>query len=66
MELEYGRDIPRASMAVAIVLAVYMPPQAPGPGHDFCTISRRSCRRHGAARQRRIPPPHRPPRKRSL
>jgi hypothetical protein len=27
-----GRLMPRASMAVAMVLAVYMPPQEPGPG----------------------------------
>ena len=27
-----GRLIPMASMADAMVLAVYMPPQAPGPG----------------------------------
>lgn len=28
-----------ASMALAIVLAVYMPPQAPAPGHAFRTMS---------------------------
>ena len=27
-----GRLMPRASMALAMVLAVYMPPQEPGPG----------------------------------
>ena len=30
--LELGRLMPRASMAQAIVLAVYMPPHEPGPG----------------------------------
>ena len=39
---EYGRDIPRASMAVAMVLAVYSPPHAPCPGQLCWTISRRS------------------------
>mmetsp|Transcript_8323 Transcript_8323/g.26024 ORF Transcript_8323/g.26024 Transcript_8323/m.26024 type:complete len:215 (-) Transcript_8323:723-1367(-) len=39
---EYGRDMPKASMAVAIVLAVYMPPHAPWPGHECRTISERS------------------------
>ena len=28
----YGSDMPSASIAEAIVLAVYMPPQAPAPG----------------------------------
>ncbi|TXT22290.1 MAG: hypothetical protein FD138_3551 [Planctomycetota bacterium] len=28
----YGSDMPIASIAEAIVLAVYMPPQAPAPG----------------------------------
>ena len=28
----FGRLIPRASIAEAMVLAVYMPPQEPGPG----------------------------------
>ena len=28
----YGNDMPSASIADAIVLAVYMPPQAPAPG----------------------------------
>ncbi|MNI81536.1 hypothetical protein D3C73_1381610 [compost metagenome] len=31
-ELEPGRLMPSASMAEAMVLAVYMPPQEPGPG----------------------------------
>mmetsp|Transcript_22983 Transcript_22983/g.45235 ORF Transcript_22983/g.45235 Transcript_22983/m.45235 type:complete len:249 (-) Transcript_22983:422-1168(-) len=39
---EKGRDMPSASMADAIVLAVYMPPHAPGPGHALHTMSRRS------------------------
>ena len=34
--------MPRASAAVAMVLAVYMPPQAPGPGQALRTISARS------------------------
>ena len=38
----YGRLMPNASIADAIVLAVYMPPQAPAPGHERRTISRRS------------------------
>ena len=29
-------------MAVLIVLAVYMPPQAPAPGQALATIARRS------------------------
>mmetsp|Transcript_19236 Transcript_19236/g.59337 ORF Transcript_19236/g.59337 Transcript_19236/m.59337 type:complete len:219 (-) Transcript_19236:664-1320(-) len=39
---EYGSDMPSASMAVAIVLAVYMPPHAPRPGHAFRTTACRS------------------------
>ena len=35
----YGSDSPSASMATAIVLAVYMPPQAPAPGHECWTMS---------------------------
>ena len=31
----YGNDIPKASIAEAIVFAVYIPPQAPAPGIDF-------------------------------
>ena len=42
MDEEYGTAIPRASMAEAIVLAVYMPPHAPGPGHALFTMSCRS------------------------
>ena len=41
MEDEYGTDMPSASIADAIVFAVYMPPQAPGPGHDDRTTSSR-------------------------
>ena len=33
-----GRVIPSASIAEAIVLAVYIPPQAPAPGQAFSTI----------------------------
>ncbi len=31
----YGKDIPKASIADAIVFAVYIPPQAPAPGQAF-------------------------------
>ena len=37
--LEFGRLIPSASMAEAIVLAVYMPPQLPGPGMAVASTS---------------------------
>jgi hypothetical protein len=30
--LEFGKLMPKASIADAIVLAVYIPPQEPGPG----------------------------------
>ena len=30
--------MPKASIADAIVLAVYIPPHAPDPGHDFFNI----------------------------
>jgi hypothetical protein len=40
-EEDPGRQRPIASMAVDIVLAVYMPPQAPAPGQACC--SRSSC-----------------------
>jgi len=40
-EDEPGRVIPIDSMAVAMVLAVYMPPQAPGPGQALRMISNR-------------------------
>ncbi len=33
----YGKLIPNASIAEAIVFAVYIPPQAPAPGHAFLT-----------------------------
>ena len=39
----FGRLMPSASMAEAIVLAVYMPPQEPGPGMAVRSTSR-SCR----------------------
>ena len=40
---EPGRDMPRASPMEAMVLAVYMPPQAPSPGAmDFSMRSRSS------------------------
>lgn len=39
VEEEPGRERPMDSMAVAIVLAVYMPPQAPGPGQACCSMS---------------------------
>ena len=38
MEEENGSDIPNASIAEAIVLAVYIPPHAPEPGQDFLII----------------------------
>ena len=34
----YGKDIPIASIAEDIVLAVYIPPQAPGPGQALLII----------------------------
>ena len=34
-----GKDKPKASIADAIVLAVYMPPQLPGPGMAVRSIS---------------------------
>lgn len=37
-----GSDIPIASIADAIVFAVYMPPHAPAPGHAFRMTSLRS------------------------
>jgi hypothetical protein len=39
---EYGTAMPSASIALAIVFAVYMPPHAPGPGHACCTMFSRS------------------------
>ena len=33
-----GKVIPKASIADAIVFAVYIPPQAPAPGQAFSTI----------------------------
>jgi hypothetical protein len=38
----YGNDMPSASIALAIVLAVYMPPHAPAPGMLQRMISARS------------------------
>jgi len=37
----FGRLMPSASIATAIVFAVYIPPQAPAPGQALRTISRR-------------------------
>src|SRR5690606_3617374 len=34
-----GNDIPKASIADAIVFAVYIPPQAPAPGQALCITS---------------------------
>ena len=34
-----GRLMPSASMALAMVLAVYMPPQEPGPGMAHCSTA---------------------------
>ena len=42
VEDEYGRLIPSASIALAMVFAVYIPPHAPAPGHARSTISRYS------------------------
>ena len=39
---EYGTAITSASIALAIVFAVYMPPHAPGPGHALRTTLSRS------------------------
>ena len=36
---ELGRDMPRASIAEAMVLAVYIPPQEPAPGMAQDSIS---------------------------
>ena len=38
-ELLPGKLIPRASIADAIVLAVYIPPQEPGPGRAVFSIA---------------------------
>jgi hypothetical protein len=35
----FGRLNPSASIAVAMVFAVYMPPHDPGPGHACCSRS---------------------------
>ena len=35
LEELYGSAIPNASIAEAIVFAVYIPPQAPAPGQAF-------------------------------
>jgi hypothetical protein len=37
-----GKLMPNASMADAIVFAVYMPPQEPGPGMAHASTSRAS------------------------
>jgi hypothetical protein len=50
MEDENGRLIPSASMAEAIVLAVYMPPHAPAPGHACRTCRRTPCHQHTCRR----------------
>ena len=42
LEEEYGKLIPNASIADAIVFAVYIPPQAPAPGQACCTIPLKS------------------------
>ena len=39
-----GSDMPRASAALAMVLAVYMPPQAPSPGQVAFSMAVRSSR----------------------
>ena len=42
LEEEKGKLIPRASMAEAMVFAVYIPPQAPAPGQECCTMPLKS------------------------
>ena len=42
LEDEYGKLMPNASMAEAMVLAVYIPPHAPAPGHACCIIPLKS------------------------
>jgi hypothetical protein len=37
-----GKHKPKASIADAMVLAVYMPPHAPGPGQAFATTPLKS------------------------
>lgn len=39
---EPGSERPMTSMAVAMVLAVYMPPQAPADGQECCSRSSRT------------------------
>ncbi len=39
MPLRPAGDSPRNSMTMLMVLAVYCPPQAPGPGHETDSIS---------------------------
>ncbi len=39
LEELYGKVIPKASIALAIVFAVYIPPQAPAPGQAFSITS---------------------------
>ncbi len=41
-DAENGSDNPRHSMNDDIVFAVYIPPHAPAPGHEWRTISFRS------------------------
>jgi hypothetical protein len=38
LEELYGNAIPNASIAEAMVFAVYIPPHAPAPGQAFSTI----------------------------
>ena len=42
LDEEFGKLMPSASIADAIVLAVYIPPHAPAPGHACCTIPLKS------------------------
>ena len=42
LEELYGKLIPKASIADAIVFAVYIPPQAPAPGHACFMIPLKS------------------------
>ena len=50
-----GSDMPSASAALAMVLAVYMPPQAPSPGQMARSIASTSSRTSARARRRRPP-----------
>ena len=52
----FGRLMPRASMALAMVLAVYIPPQEPGPGIAQDSICLQLARRRFSYWHARRPP----------